>query len=166
MCLGRHRYGQCSHGPSHHHLAAHSYPIYAVNWISFSLLSAVRNFLSEAFFLSFPHYLFCSPIWTPLLFFSLFLSLPWSCRADIEQKWLTVIKIRKQGDVRRLLGQTGTQTALVPTASPQQEAPCPWEAPCTFSGPTNHTAPFPYMCSVSAHCNKRTSYTACICIST
>lgn len=36
-----------------------------------------------------------------------------------------LIKIRKQGDGRRLLGQTGTQTALVPIASPWQGVLCP-----------------------------------------
>lgn len=50
---------------------------------------------------------------SPTLFFSPFLSLPWNCRADTEQKQLMLIKIRKHGDVRRLLGQAGTQTFLV-----------------------------------------------------
>lgn len=136
MCLGRHRYGQCSYGPSrhHHHLATHSYPICAVNWISFSLLSAVRNFLSEALFLS------LSPSLSLLLShsdsLSLFFSLPVpsNYRVDTQQKRLMVIKIRKQGDFRRLLGQAGTQTALMPTASPWWEAVGPQEASLIHGG--------------------------------
>lgn len=56
------------------------------------------------------------------LFFSPFLSFPPSCRADTQQKRLMVVKIRKQGDVRRLLGKAGTQTAVELDASPQLEA--------------------------------------------
>ena len=92
--------------------------------------------------LSLLHYLFCSLVLTPLLFFSLFLSLPRSGRADAEQKRLMVIKIRKQGDVRPLLGQAGTKTVLVPTASPQREALCPREAPLTCGAHTKQTDPF------------------------
>lgn len=69
-----------------------------------------------------------SLIWTlSALLFSIFFPLP-SCpflEADTEQKWLMLIKIRKQGDVRRLLGRAGPQTSLEPTVSPQQETLCP-----------------------------------------
>lgn len=53
-----------------------------------------------------------------------------------------VIKIRKQGDVRRLLGQAGTQTALVPIASLQREALCPREPPLTHGEPIKQTDTF------------------------
>lgn len=86
--------------------SGHTFQPYLCSKLDLLLLISCQEFFYQrpSFYLS-P---LLSLIWTPsahffVHFFSPSLSFPWSCRADTEQKWLMLIKIRKQGDVRQLL---------------------------------------------------------------